>query len=72
MHARLKAKAHALHAWPVMPAGASGHPVFAFETLDSCVHAVVGNRLDLWRENDGTSGNGPQGLSQDLPNPDRG
>ncbi len=43
-----------------MPAEVSGHPVLAFETLDSRIFIAVVIRLDLWRENDRTRDDGPQ------------
>ena len=43
-----------------MPAVVSGHPVLAFETLDSRVIIAVAIRLDLWREDDRTKDDGPQ------------
>lgn len=68
MYEHLAAKPHGLHSLSVMPAGVSGHPVFEFEMLDSRVNATGENRLDLWRENDGTNFEGPRGLSQALTN----
>ncbi len=70
MHERFEAKPHVLPSLTVMPAGVSGHPVFAFEMLDSRVHAAVVNRPDLWRENDGTNFEGPPVHSQVLTSSD--